>query len=305
MSRDDARPPRRPSARGAARTPSAAPAESTAPGRTVSPRIRVRRGDEIALGPGKVALLEAIHSGGSLTVAARGLGMSYMRAWKLVQTMNACFREPLVTTQPAEAPRTTRPPPSSCPMPAARSLSLFSAGFGPAVVTFAGGQAVDRLTRRAGFRPPPPLTILDLPREAGARPRDHALTRQADRRRVDRICTRRDWPGSDRSWLLGQLASWVGSPGKAPGAPRTPFGPSATGSGSRARRRSVALVCRSSRRSGRSAVSARRRKCTGRPGCRSDFRGWEGQTGRHPMSRRREGAAHRCHRSPRCRRAAP
>ncbi len=104
MSRDDARPPRRPSPRRAARTPPATPAASTASAkpaaaaRTVSPRIRVRRGDEIALGPGKVALLEAIHTGGSLTAAARGLGMSYMRAWKLVQTMNACFREPLVTT---------------------------------------------------------------------------------------------------------------------------------------------------------------------------------------------------------------
>jgi len=107
MSRDDARPPRRPSPRRAARTPpatpiasiaSTAPATQAAAGRTVSPRIRVRRGDEIALGPGKVALLEAIHAGGSLTAAARGLGMSYMRAWKLVQTMNACFREPLVTT---------------------------------------------------------------------------------------------------------------------------------------------------------------------------------------------------------------
>jgi molybdate transport system regulatory protein len=65
----------------------------------VRPRIRVLCGGEIALGPGKVALLEAIHASASLTAAARLLGMSYMRAWKLVQTMNACFREPLVTTQ--------------------------------------------------------------------------------------------------------------------------------------------------------------------------------------------------------------
>ncbi|HEV3455395.1 MAG TPA: LysR family transcriptional regulator [Thermoanaerobaculia bacterium] len=67
--------------------------------RRVWPRIRVLRGSEIALGPGKVALLDAIHAGGSITAAARTLGMSYMRAWKLVQTMNACFREPLVTTR--------------------------------------------------------------------------------------------------------------------------------------------------------------------------------------------------------------
>jgi molybdate transport system regulatory protein len=93
MSRDQTPPPRRPSPRRAARTRPAAPDS------LVSPRIRVLRGSEIALGPGKVALLQAIQAGGSLTAAARGLGMSYMRAWKLVQTMNACFREPLVATQ--------------------------------------------------------------------------------------------------------------------------------------------------------------------------------------------------------------
>jgi molybdate transport system regulatory protein len=65
----------------------------------VMPRIRVLCGGEIALGPGKVALLEAIHEGGCLAAAARGLGMSYMRAWKLVETMNACFRAPLVIKQ--------------------------------------------------------------------------------------------------------------------------------------------------------------------------------------------------------------
>ena len=63
-----------------------------------TPRIRVLWGSEIALGPGKVALLEAIAAGGCLATASRQLGMSYMRAWKLVQTMNACFREPLVAT---------------------------------------------------------------------------------------------------------------------------------------------------------------------------------------------------------------
>jgi molybdate transport system regulatory protein len=64
----------------------------------VRPRIRVEQRGEIALGPGKVALLAAIADCGCLAEAARALGMSYMRAWKLVQTMNGCFREPLVTT---------------------------------------------------------------------------------------------------------------------------------------------------------------------------------------------------------------
>jgi molybdate transport system regulatory protein len=72
--------------------------ERTAPRNDVRPRIRVYHGDEIALGPGKVDLLEAIESAGTLAEAARRLGMSYMRAWKLLQTMNACFREPLVDT---------------------------------------------------------------------------------------------------------------------------------------------------------------------------------------------------------------
>jgi molybdate transport system regulatory protein len=93
MSRDEAALPRQASDRSAGRSSSAAT------DRMVRPRIRVLCGDEIALGPGKVALLEAIHASGSLTAAARSLGMSYMRAWKLVQTMNACFREPLVATQ--------------------------------------------------------------------------------------------------------------------------------------------------------------------------------------------------------------
>lgn len=61
-------------------------------------RLRVLHGTEIALGPGKVALLEAIEEAGTLAGAAQALGMSYMRAWKLVRTMNACFREPLVET---------------------------------------------------------------------------------------------------------------------------------------------------------------------------------------------------------------
>ncbi len=59
-------------------------------------RIRVIRGGEILLGPGKVDLLDAIRRLGSLRAAAEDLRMSYMRAWKLVQTMNQAFRSPLV-----------------------------------------------------------------------------------------------------------------------------------------------------------------------------------------------------------------
>ena len=62
-------------------------------------RLRVTRGPDIALGPGKVDLLEAIAKTGSITAAARSLGMSYRRAWLLVDTMNRCFRSPVVEAE--------------------------------------------------------------------------------------------------------------------------------------------------------------------------------------------------------------
>jgi molybdate transport system regulatory protein len=65
---------------------------------TLLPRWRVLRSRDVLLGPGKADLLEAIGRTGSLRLAARSLGMSYMRAWKLVQTMNGAYTEPLVST---------------------------------------------------------------------------------------------------------------------------------------------------------------------------------------------------------------
>src|SRR5262250_1945236 len=62
------------------------------------PRWRIVRGGTIALGPGKVDLLEAIGATGSISAAARSLGMSYRRAWMLVATMNEAFRRALVGT---------------------------------------------------------------------------------------------------------------------------------------------------------------------------------------------------------------
>lgn len=63
-----------------------------------APRLRVLFGHAIALGPGKVELLEAIAQTGSISAAARQMKMSYRRAWLLVDTMNQCFRTPLVGT---------------------------------------------------------------------------------------------------------------------------------------------------------------------------------------------------------------
>ena len=59
-------------------------------------RLRVLCGPEVALGPGKVELLAAVAATGTITAAARQLGISYMHAWSLIQTMNRCFRTPLV-----------------------------------------------------------------------------------------------------------------------------------------------------------------------------------------------------------------
>ena len=66
---------------------------------TIDPRIRISRGGEIAFGPGKADLLTHIAETGSLRQAAVLMEMSYMRAWKLVQTMNASFRRPLVIAE--------------------------------------------------------------------------------------------------------------------------------------------------------------------------------------------------------------
>lgn len=53
-------------------------------------------GKEIALGPGKADLLETIRETGSISSAARQLGLSYRRAWEMVDVMNRCFTGPLV-----------------------------------------------------------------------------------------------------------------------------------------------------------------------------------------------------------------
>lgn len=61
-------------------------------------RLRLLRGEDIAFGPGKADLLEAIRGTGSISAAAKTLDMSYRRAWLLVETMNSCFDAPLVSS---------------------------------------------------------------------------------------------------------------------------------------------------------------------------------------------------------------
>jgi molybdate transport system regulatory protein len=62
--------------------------------------LRVDFGADRAVGPGKVRLLEAIRDTGSISQAGRLLGMSYRRAWLLVDDLNQCFRQRVSEAQP-------------------------------------------------------------------------------------------------------------------------------------------------------------------------------------------------------------
>jgi len=58
-------------------------------------RFRIDFAANSYVGPGKIDLLEAIRDSGSLSQAARDLGMSYRRAWLLINSFKAAFREPV------------------------------------------------------------------------------------------------------------------------------------------------------------------------------------------------------------------
>jgi molybdate transport system regulatory protein len=58
-------------------------------------RFRVDLAPQCSLGPGKIALLEAVAKQGSLTKAAARLGYSYRYAWLLLDDLNRCFDEPV------------------------------------------------------------------------------------------------------------------------------------------------------------------------------------------------------------------
>lgn len=61
--------------------------------------LRVLRHSEIAMGPGRADLLDAMQVTGSISAAARRMGMSYRRARLLVDTMNSCFVDPVVSKE--------------------------------------------------------------------------------------------------------------------------------------------------------------------------------------------------------------
>lgn len=63
-------------------------------------RLKLRllfEGDH-SLGPGKAALLEAVEAHGSISAAARSMGMAYRHAWDLIDDLNRCFGAPVVDT---------------------------------------------------------------------------------------------------------------------------------------------------------------------------------------------------------------
>ncbi|HUC62073.1 MAG TPA: LysR family transcriptional regulator [Alphaproteobacteria bacterium] len=61
--------------------------------------LRVDFGPERQIGPGKIRLLEKIGETGSISAAGRAMGMSYRRAWLLVDALNRSFTATVVTTQ--------------------------------------------------------------------------------------------------------------------------------------------------------------------------------------------------------------
>jgi molybdate transport system regulatory protein len=63
-------------------------------------RLHIHVGTSHSLGPGKVALLEAIAETGSISAAARALGMAYRHAWELVDDLDACFEPGVVLASP-------------------------------------------------------------------------------------------------------------------------------------------------------------------------------------------------------------
>lgn len=61
--------------------------------------LRIEFDQDRAIGPGKARLLELVQEHRSIAAAGRAMGMSYRRAWLLVDEMNHCFDEPVVRAQ--------------------------------------------------------------------------------------------------------------------------------------------------------------------------------------------------------------
>lgn len=61
--------------------------------------LRVKLGASSFLGPGKIGLLRRIDELGSISAAARDMGMSYRRAWLLIDSLNQTLPTPVLSTE--------------------------------------------------------------------------------------------------------------------------------------------------------------------------------------------------------------
>lgn len=68
------------------------------PSKSLNVKLQIDFPGGVRLGPGKIALLEAIDSAGSLSRAAAAIGMSYRRAWLFMQQINEAFDQVAVAT---------------------------------------------------------------------------------------------------------------------------------------------------------------------------------------------------------------
>jgi molybdate transport system regulatory protein len=69
-------------------------------GQMAKVKISIHFDSGARIGPGKAALLQSIHDTGSISAAARTMGMTYKRAWLLLDSINQAFDKPVVTTSP-------------------------------------------------------------------------------------------------------------------------------------------------------------------------------------------------------------
>jgi molybdate transport system regulatory protein len=75
------------------------------PGNHLFIRLDLSNGKHI--GPGKIALLEAIRAEGSILAASKHFGMSDRTAWLLVREINSALRKPVVATAPGSRAKLT------------------------------------------------------------------------------------------------------------------------------------------------------------------------------------------------------
>ncbi len=61
--------------------------------------LRIKFGSRAHLGPGKIELMELIEKLGSISAAGKAMGMSYRRAWLIIDGLNALFAEAVVVKQ--------------------------------------------------------------------------------------------------------------------------------------------------------------------------------------------------------------